>query len=74
MNDDDIAREFAEWTGKQKWRPAFGIDGISWCVSGPRVFVVKDSRWPIPRFAVFEANSAQEACEAFDAMFNGTPF
>lgn len=74
MSVDNVAKAFAEWTGKQKWRPAFGIDGISWTGAGMHLFVVKDSRYPIPRFAVFEADDAQQACAAFEARFNETPF
>lgn len=71
---DNVAKTFAEWTGKQKWHPAFGLDGISWTGAGEHLFVVKESRYPISRFAVFEADDAQQACEAFEAKFTDPPF
>ncbi len=71
---DDVVHEFAKRIGTVRWRPAFGIDGISWYYAEDRLYVVKDSRWPIPRYGFVEARNPQEACEAFEARFNECPF
>lgn len=70
---DRTVELFADGVGRVRWRPA-GVDGVSWYYAEERLYVVKDSRWPIPRYAFVEARSPQEACEAFETRFNECPF
>jgi hypothetical protein len=74
MGFDKAVHAVADGVGKVRWRPAFGIDGLSWYYAEERLYVVRSSRTPIPQYAFVEARNPQEACQAAEAKFMDCPF
>ena len=71
---DRTVELFVAGAGAVMWRPAFGIDGLSWYYAEEGLYVVRDSRKPTPRFAFVKARNPKQACEAADAGFMSCPF